>query len=226
MQPEPGATFVTPFAACEGAPALLSCPSPPSRWELASTPRLPLWRTASLCGPLPYADSSRVAIINLLFAEGGDLGFSGNALRDWLPRLRTVETAAGYYRREVTVRVALTPGPVNRGRRTGADRRLHYVDERLPSRQSPDSGELSRGAREGASQEQTRNRTPDRDHAAATRRCLAGSQAPWFEAGSQRGTGYVDRHRRGRAPDRRRRRPSSRPCTAAPGGCRHQPARA
>jgi putative ABC transport system permease protein len=59
-----------------------------------------------LVRPLPYADSSRVVIINLLFADGADLGFSGNALRDWLPRLRTVETAAGYYRREVTVRVA------------------------------------------------------------------------------------------------------------------------
>ena len=59
-----------------------------------------------LVRPLPYADPSRVVIINLLFADGGDLGFSANALRDWLPRLRTVETAAAYYRREVTVRVA------------------------------------------------------------------------------------------------------------------------
>jgi len=59
-----------------------------------------------LVRPLPYPDSSRVVIINLLFADGGDLGFSSNALRAWLPRLRTVETAAGYYRREVTVRVA------------------------------------------------------------------------------------------------------------------------
>ena len=41
-----------------------------------------------------------------MFPNGGDLGFSTNALRDWLPRLRTVETAAGYYRREVTVRTA------------------------------------------------------------------------------------------------------------------------
>jgi predicted permease len=61
---------------------------------------------AILVRPLPYADPSRVVIINLLFADGGDLGFSSNALRDWLPRLRTVETAAGYYRREVTVRAA------------------------------------------------------------------------------------------------------------------------
>lgn len=59
-----------------------------------------------LVRPLPYADPSRVVIINLLFADGGDLGFSAKALRDWLPRLRTVETAAGYFRREVTVRVA------------------------------------------------------------------------------------------------------------------------
>jgi len=59
-----------------------------------------------LVRPLPYADPSRVVIINLLFADGSDLGFSANGLREWLPRLRTVETAAGYYRREVTVRVA------------------------------------------------------------------------------------------------------------------------
>ena len=57
-----------------------------------------------LVRPLPYADPSRVVIINLLLADGGDLGFSSNALREWLSRLRTVETAAGYYRREVTVR--------------------------------------------------------------------------------------------------------------------------
>ena len=43
-------------------------------------------------------------ILNLLFADGGDLGFSPGALQEWLPRLRTVEAAAGYYRREVTVR--------------------------------------------------------------------------------------------------------------------------
>src|SRR5215218_2239325 len=57
-----------------------------------------------LVRPLPYADPSRVVIINLLFAEGGDLGFSPAALQDWLPRLRTTQVAAGYYRREVTVR--------------------------------------------------------------------------------------------------------------------------
>jgi predicted permease len=57
-----------------------------------------------LIRPLPYPDSSRVVIINLLFPDGGDLGFSANVLRDWLPRLRTVDAAAGYYRREVTVR--------------------------------------------------------------------------------------------------------------------------
>lgn len=58
-----------------------------------------------LVRPLPYPDPSRVVIINLLFADGGDLGFSANALREWLPRLRTVESAAAYFRREVTVRV-------------------------------------------------------------------------------------------------------------------------
>ena len=57
-----------------------------------------------LIRPLPYADPSRVVIINLLFADGGDLGFSPSVLQEWLPRLRAVETAAGYYRRELTVR--------------------------------------------------------------------------------------------------------------------------
>jgi predicted permease len=57
-----------------------------------------------LLRPLPYVEPSRIVILNLLFADGGDLGFSPGVLQDWLPRLRTVEAAAGYYRREVTVR--------------------------------------------------------------------------------------------------------------------------
>ena len=54
--------------------------------------------------PLPYREPSRIVILNLLFADGGDLGFSPRVLQDWLTRLRTVDAAAGYYRREVTVR--------------------------------------------------------------------------------------------------------------------------
>jgi putative ABC transport system permease protein len=57
-----------------------------------------------LVRPLPYVEPSRVIILNLLFADGGDLGFSPGALQEWLPLLRTVDVAAGYYRREVTVR--------------------------------------------------------------------------------------------------------------------------
>jgi putative ABC transport system permease protein len=57
-----------------------------------------------LVRPLPYAEPSRVVIINLLFAEGGDLGFSPGDLENWLLRLQTTAAAAGYYRREVTVR--------------------------------------------------------------------------------------------------------------------------
>jgi predicted permease len=60
-----------------------------------------------LVRPLPYTDPSRLVILNLLFEDGGDLGFSPPALQEWLPRLRTVEAAAGYYRREVTVRYGL-----------------------------------------------------------------------------------------------------------------------
>ena len=57
-----------------------------------------------LVRPLPYVEPSRVVILNLLFADGGDLGFSPGAVQEWLPRLRTVDVAAAYYRREVTVR--------------------------------------------------------------------------------------------------------------------------
>lgn len=59
-----------------------------------------------LVRPLPYTEPSRIVILNLLFADGDDLGYSPAALQDWLPRLRTIETAAGYFRREVTVRSA------------------------------------------------------------------------------------------------------------------------
>jgi predicted permease len=57
-----------------------------------------------LLRPLPYAEPSRIVILNLLFSDGGDLGFSPEELQKWLPRLRTVETAAGYYTSEVTIR--------------------------------------------------------------------------------------------------------------------------
>jgi predicted permease len=57
-----------------------------------------------LLRPLPYRQPSRIVILNLLFTDGGDLGFSPDDLQKWLPRLRTVEAAAGYYTREVTVR--------------------------------------------------------------------------------------------------------------------------
>ena len=44
-----------------------------------------------LIRPLPYQDPSRVVVLNLLFADGNDQGFSPRVLRDWLPRLRTVD---------------------------------------------------------------------------------------------------------------------------------------
>lgn len=56
-----------------------------------------------LVRPLPYVEPSRVIVLNLLFSDGSDLGFSPRVLQEWLPRLRTLEVAAGYYRREVTV---------------------------------------------------------------------------------------------------------------------------
>lgn len=57
-----------------------------------------------LLRPLPYMEPSRVVIINQLFEDGGDLGFSPPVLQEWLPRLRTVDAAAAYSRGEVTVR--------------------------------------------------------------------------------------------------------------------------
>ena len=62
-----------------------------------------------LIRPLPYRQPSRIVVLNLLFADGNDQGFSPRALRDWLPRLRTIEVAAAYCRREVTVRSVSTP---------------------------------------------------------------------------------------------------------------------
>lgn len=57
-----------------------------------------------LVRPLPYPDASRLVVINLLFADGGDLGFSPTDLQAWLPRLQAVEVAAGYYSRDITIR--------------------------------------------------------------------------------------------------------------------------
>src|SRR4051794_35004967 len=57
-----------------------------------------------LLRPLPYPDPSRVVVLNLLFADGGDLGIQSSAAPDWLSRLRTTEAGAAYYRRDVTVR--------------------------------------------------------------------------------------------------------------------------
>ncbi|MCC6162697.1 MAG: ABC transporter permease [Acidobacteria bacterium] len=59
-----------------------------------------------LIRPLPYPDASRLAVLNILFHDGGDLGFSPDALQQCLPRLRTVESAAGYVTTDVTVRSA------------------------------------------------------------------------------------------------------------------------
>jgi predicted permease len=56
-----------------------------------------------LVRPLPYPHASRLVVINLLFADGGDLGFSPTDLQAWLPRLQAVEAAAGYYSRDVMV---------------------------------------------------------------------------------------------------------------------------
>src|SRR4051812_45241730 len=54
--------------------------------------------------PLPYESPQRIVVLNLLFPDGGDLGFSPSDVNDWLARLDGVEAAAAYYTRDVTVR--------------------------------------------------------------------------------------------------------------------------
>jgi putative ABC transport system permease protein len=57
-----------------------------------------------LLRPLPYADANRLVVINLYFSDGGDLGFSPSQVPEWLSRLRTVEDAAAYGSRPLTVK--------------------------------------------------------------------------------------------------------------------------
>ena len=54
--------------------------------------------------PLPYGSPQRIVVLNLLFPDGGDLGFSPSDVNDWLRRLNGVDAAAAYYTRDVTVR--------------------------------------------------------------------------------------------------------------------------
>ncbi len=57
-----------------------------------------------LVRPLPYDSAERIVVLNLLFPDGGDLGFSDSAAGEWLRHLDGVEAAAAYYTRDVTVR--------------------------------------------------------------------------------------------------------------------------
>jgi hypothetical protein len=57
-----------------------------------------------LVRPLPYPSSERIVVVNLLFPDGGDLGFSPGRVDDWLRRIDGVEAAAAFYTRDVTVR--------------------------------------------------------------------------------------------------------------------------
>jgi putative ABC transport system permease protein len=58
-----------------------------------------------LIRPLPYESPERIVVVNLLFPDGGDLGFSADAAGEWLRRLDGVDAAAAYYTRDVTVRI-------------------------------------------------------------------------------------------------------------------------
>ena len=57
-----------------------------------------------LVRPLPYESPDRIVVVNLLFPDGGDLGFSPDKAGEWLRRLDGVEAAAAYYTRDITVR--------------------------------------------------------------------------------------------------------------------------
>ncbi|MEO5740941.1 MAG: ADOP family duplicated permease [Vicinamibacterales bacterium] len=57
-----------------------------------------------LMRPLPYADAARLVVLNLYFSDGGDLGFSPSQVPEWLTNLRTVEDAAAYASRPLTLR--------------------------------------------------------------------------------------------------------------------------
>lgn len=59
---------------------------------------------AVLIRPLPYASSERIVVLNLLFPDGGDLGFSPSDTPEWLHRLSGVDAVAAYYTRDVTIR--------------------------------------------------------------------------------------------------------------------------
>jgi predicted permease len=56
-----------------------------------------------LVQPLPYRDPAGLVVLNLLFTDGGDLGFAPDAVRQWLPRLSSAQAAAAYYSRDVTI---------------------------------------------------------------------------------------------------------------------------
>ncbi len=57
-----------------------------------------------LIRPLPYAQPSKIVVLNQFFPAGSELGLSPADVQNWLPRLQTIESAAAYYTRDVTVR--------------------------------------------------------------------------------------------------------------------------
>jgi len=69
--------------------------------------------TYSVLGrPLPYAEPSRIVILDSSFADGANVGFAPRVLPEWLQRLGTVQAASAYSRREVTVRTGTTTAVV------------------------------------------------------------------------------------------------------------------
>lgn len=62
-----------------------------------------------LLRPLPYPESSRLVVITQLGPDDVDRGISPSVVGEWLDRLRTVDGAAAYHTRELTVRGAGEP---------------------------------------------------------------------------------------------------------------------
>lgn len=62
-----------------------------------------------LLRPLPYPDVSRLVIVSVAIADGGDFGLQWPEVREWRRRLATVEGLAGYATAELPVRGAGEP---------------------------------------------------------------------------------------------------------------------
>ena len=59
----------------------------------------------ALIRPLPYSDASRLVVLNRFSSDGNDLGFSPSEVDRCVSRFATLETAAAYTDRPLTLQV-------------------------------------------------------------------------------------------------------------------------